>query len=413
MLFLVLFAGNWFVSCQEDFENTDVTYPSDFHFGAWASSNTGGKYEYQAVLTKNVDGDTIFYVQRIEKPEGEGDGVATTMFVAKDVVYDDTVGMCTINADESAYGEDIPVTAYATYLKDQQTVALQINANKFYAATVRPTTKMYVDGMWEGGVKNEEGEFTKYFIVQLDPADEEGNLKGVAIFNNEGEDNDGEEITYTFENNVLTVTSTETDHKVTATFNSDYQLVATFGDGVDFVIDPLMGEAPAPVYSFDKPLVGDYTYNVLWSAEKQPDLILTPVEANQFKIGNWCGGVDLTFEWDQDENICKIPMQEVGVKHDTYGDIYICDYGTWGELTGQNIAFDSQYDASSATFNFHVIYFVFTSETTVGQFGHKIETFEITGEAEESARAKLLRKHKKAHQQIDFSKQPTIVPIKK
>ena len=422
-LALMLLVGFGLTSCLDDdrFDKESVNYPEGINFGAWASGYTEGNFEYHAVLTKNAAGDSIIYLHRIGKPESKYAGEVSRMFVASNVTYDKVAGMCSAEAAESAYGAETPAAVFVAYQRDQQQYTLQIEAKKRFVTTVAPTTKMYVDGYWEGGIKDEEGNYTAFLKAYLEPGEEENKGRGVAVF---GDDlNDPEYVSYVFSDGTLTVASEDDEENViTASFNEDYQLVATDANGNSFVLDPQMSDVPAPEYSFDKPLVGDYTYNVLWSGETDPGLILTPddvsdPDACQFSIANWCGGVNFAFEWNRTENICKVPMQAVGLTYDPYGDIYVCDYGTWGELTGQNIAFDSGYDAASATFNFHLIYFVFTSETTVGSFGHKVETFEITGEApeegEEGVRAKLPRKHINAGRTIDFSKKPTIVNLAK
>lgn len=164
-------------------------------------------------------------------------------------------------------------------------------------------------------------------------------------------------------------------------------------------------------------MIGDYTYKIAYTGV-DPNLILRPLDISNpaestFAIENWGGGTNFKFTWNRDENSIIVPMQTINDTYDPYGDIYVCDYGTWGELTGQNIAFDSKYDAATATFKFHLIYFVFTSENTVGTFGHNIETFEITGEAPEDAtRLKLLMHNsKKVQQENSLMEMPKDVVI--
>lgn len=414
----MLLVGLGLTSCLDDdrFDKETINYPDGLALGAWASDYTDGNYEYHAVLTLNAAGDSIFYVHRIGKPTSKDSGVVSRMFVADGVTYDKVAGMCSASAEASAYGEDVPVNVSAAYQRDAQHLTVSIEANKRFVTTVAPTNKMYVEGYWVGGIQNEAGDYTAFFNAILEPGEVENEGTGLAIF---GSDlNDAEEITYTFHDGQLVVQSTENEeNRITGAFNDIRQLVITDANGNTFVADPQTSDVSVPEYSFDKPLIGNYTYKIAHTGV-DPNLILRPLDISnpaesKFAIENWGGGTNFNFTWNRDENSIIVPMQTINDTYDPYGDIYVCDYGTWGELTQQNIAFDSKYDAATATFKFHLIYFVFTSENTVGTFGHNIETFEITGEAPEDAtRLKLLMHNsKKVQQENSLMEMPKDVVI--
>lgn len=86
------------------------------------------------------------------------------------------------------------------------------------------------------------------------------------------------------------------------------------------------------------------------------------------KITNWLTGVEFTFTWNSNTNVCAVDEQPTGYTYGSYGMVYIIETNQYSSNYAGEAS--SYYDATTKTFNFNVFYFV-----TAGGFAYGIETF--------------------------------------
>ncbi|MBR1711875.1 MAG: hypothetical protein IJ722_00510 [Alloprevotella sp.] len=390
---LALMAGLGLSSCLDDsrFDPEHISYPAELSLGTFKTEYTPGNYEYNAVITKSAAGDTILYVIRTGKPESRDSGLVQTLLISDAIAYDDSAGVYTATAEVSAYGDDAPATVYLAYQRDQQRLTAQIIASgKTNTMVFKPATEQTVVGMWQS-----EEDADAYFVCWLYPLDADGVGKGIALFDM---DSDADDVIYTQNGNTVIVTAAEgSEHEgesVELYFNSEYQLVGKVG-GQEVVLDPITSEAVVPEYTFDHPLIGDYTYCGAWFSGPDPDLRLVPVsiddpEASVFQIEHWGADVTFRFAWNMVDNAITVPMQEVGETYTHEGvdyPVYVSDIPSWNSRYSY-ANYPCYYDANTATFHFNVIYFI-----ELGYFDLGDETFEVTGDAPEegAVRKRLFR----------------------
>ena len=379
-------------SCLDDsrFDPERISYPAELSLGAFKTEYTPDNYEYDAVITKSAAGDTIIYVIRSGKPESRESGLVQTLLISDAIAYDDSAGVYTAEAAYSAYGDDTPATVYLAYQRDQQRLTTQIIANgKTNTMVLKPTTEQTVVGMWQ----TEENE-DAYFVCWLYPLDADGVGKGIALFDM---DSDADDVIYTQNGSTVTVTAAEwTEHEgqsVDLYFNSEYQLIGKVG-GQEVVLDPITSEPVIPEYTFDHPLIGDYTYCGAWFSGPDPGLVLSPVSlddptASVYQIEHWGADVTFRFVWNTVDNTITVPVQEVGETYNHEGvdyTVYVSDIPSWSSRYSY-ANYPCYYDAATATFHFTVIYFI-----ELGYFDMGDETFEVTGDApEEAVRKRVFR----------------------
>lgn len=120
--------------------------------------------------------------------------------------------------------------------------------------------------------------------------------------------------------------------------------------------------------------IGTYTYDAWWEgADPEQELYLNPNFKDTYVLPNWGGGVDFTFEMDEDGQI-HIPTFYIGANHSSYGAVYYVDpfdyYSEAGMAADETRAVHSYYDAETNTYNFH-----FVLAVSAGSFGHFWETY--------------------------------------
>lgn len=127
--------------------------------------------------------------------------------------------------------------------------------------------------------------------------------------------------------------------------------------------------------------IGDYTYSQMFTGV-DPELeiyysqsMLNP-NLYQFKIPNWCYGVDLCFTYDAsktaEEGNVEVADQYTGYDHSSYGAVNVMESKNYG---GKLADYPSSYfDTEAGIFYFNVVYYV-----SAGYFGAGFETFKLAG----------------------------------
>lgn len=397
-LAVLLLAGVGFTSCDDDFDNTTVSYPGSVSYGVFESPYTSGNDEYSVVFTKGYDGEDLLYVKRIGKAGTADSNTVYTVFVSDTVAYEDSVGMITATAASSFYGDGLngttreTATVYLAYQNDLKAYSLQI----YSGSSIKVATNVYagatphVEGMW-----TTPDEASPYALFQLNT-----DGTGLGIF---GDVNaDVLDLAYATDGSNATLTNlADTTTAATLAFNADAQLVATTDAG-SVVVDPIVDESLVPSYTFDEDHThtGDFSYDQVFGGT-DPGLTLTCQSASNssaaiFTISHWCYDVDFNFVWNMDDNTITVPEQFTGYTHSSYGDVYVSDLNTY---VGSNSQAASYYDATSATFYFNLIYYV-----DAGYFGYGYETFAITGEASAAIRKKMQELQARRHSNASISK---------
>lgn len=115
---------------------------------------------------------------------------------------------------------------------------------------------------------------------------------------------------------------------------------------------------------------GVYTYTQ-WNDGESERYSYYTRGSRKFKIADWCYGVDLEFQLNEDGSV-TVPVQPIGYEHPTYGQVMICDLRTY---TGSDNYGVGGYDPETHTFTLPVIYYV-----AAGYFCRGDEFFQIDGE---------------------------------
>lgn len=120
---------------------------------------------------------------------------------------------------------------------------------------------------------------------------------------------------------------------------------------------------------------------------------------HQFAIEHWGYDVTLYLLYDDETGIVSVPSQYIGYTHDSYGDVYICDYEEYCEIRGRD--FDNSYgsfDTELGIISIPVAYYV-----SAGAFGLGYEYIYLDGFPDLSSAAAYSGKF------IDPSENPFIV----
>ena len=127
--------------------------------------------------------------------------------------------------------------------------------------------------------------------------------------------------------------------------------------------------------------IGDYTYSQMFTGV-DPELeiyysqsMLNP-NLYQFKIPNWCYGVDLCFTYDAsktaEEGNVEVADQYTGYDHSSYGAVNVMESKNYGGTLADYPS--SYFDTEAGIFYLNVVYYV-----SAGYFGAGFETFKLAG----------------------------------
>ncbi len=121
---------------------------------------------------------------------------------------------------------------------------------------------------------------------------------------------------------------------------------------------------------------GDYAYTVVSSdVATGLELFQSDAQPTRWKIGNWGGGVDLYFDYDEETgDMCVDRDQETGL---TYRgeDLFVCEKKY---LSGAEIYGASHHDPGSDTFTFFVAYYSETYKLGATGADDRPESFTVT-----------------------------------
>ncbi|MBB3703303.1 hypothetical protein [Alloprevotella rava] len=387
-LALMLLVGLGLTSCLNDdrFDEGVQKYQKSLPYGVWKSvSNSPGNYDYTGILTKDVAGKDLFYVIRTARPTAPDSGEVKILMVSHDVQYSDSTGMLQASAPSCYFGDGengtkkLTAAANLAILHSSNNLIFQMvtsdGTTQFHLQAARVEAKpTSIAGMWEGY----SSDSTKYFTAELKPADAQGNGTGVAVFN----DNDVEEVAYTFANNAATVTGKITQKKAEFAYNDNYQLVATL-DGATFVVDPMASTSepenftPAYTGKFTSKLFGESSDVVIYKGDKGTgNYLFTPFIMNSTTgfVFNWANDNTLSFDAKKG-NATGYTHKQNGR---TLGPVYALDAYALGESKTQS-------SFANNVFTFYCFY----SIPGVGDFGVFKETLQITGSAAPAQVAKF------------------------
>lgn len=351
--------GLGLTSCNNDFENTKVSYPAQMPYGYYQSQYTPeGNSEYALTYTTTSTGQPILVVKMRGKSTGADSGVYRNIIATTDVKYDPATGILSASSEGSLY--DFPVLAYAAFQKDNNKVTLNVlkaaDSTRQVVSTLVKSQPSDIYGTWTANINgvqttlvlNDKGQST---------STPDGGAKTV--------------ITHQFANGAGVITFAD-GTQGSVSYNANGQLVMTV-NGQQVILDPAQSKAEPeimiPIYE------GEYTSG-LFNSLGTCTLYQSNKDESKYQIKPFVQNRDgIYFTYNKSTGLIVIKDQDTMYDFvqdgQPYGHIMISDAVT----KGANGAVPSSYDATTKTFTFNVVYFV-----KAGSFPAKTDVFVLQNE---------------------------------
>ena len=351
--------GLGLTSCNNDFENTKVSYPAQMPYGYYQSQYTPeGNSEYALTYTTTSTGQPILVVKMRGKSTGADSGVYRNIIATTDVKYDPATGILSANSEGSLY--DFPVLAFAAFQKDNNKVTLNVikasDSTRQVVSTLVKSQPSDIYGTWTANINgvqttlvlNDKGQST---------STPDGGAKTV--------------ITHQFANGAGVITFAD-GTQGSVSYNANGQLVMTI-NGQQVILDPAQSKAEPeimiPIYEgvYTSELFGSLGSCTLYQSNKDDSkYIIKPFVQNQ-------DGMNFTYNKSTGVIVIKEQdtMYDFTQNGQPYGHIFISDAVT----KGADGAVPSSYDAKTKTYTFNVVYFV-----KAGSFPAKTDVFVLQNE---------------------------------
>lgn len=363
--------GLGLTSCNNDFENTKVSYPAQMPYGYFQSQYTPeGNSEYALTYTTTSTGQPILVVKMRGKSTGADSGVYRNIIATTDVKYDPATGILSASSEGSLY--DFPVLAFAAFQKDNNKVTLNVikasDSTRQVVSTLVKSQPSDIYGTWTANINgvqttlvlNDKGQST---------STPDGGAKTV--------------ITHQFANGAGTITFAD-GTQGSVSYNANGQLVMTI-NGQQVILDPAQSKAEpeimVPIYE------GVYTSG-LFESLGSSTLYQSNKDETKYLIKPFVQNQDgLYFTYDKSTGVIVIKEQDTMYDFTQngkpYGHIFISDAVT----KGADGAVPSSYDATNKVFTFNVIYFV-----KAGAFPAQTDTYALQNEIPRDEAPAMIRK---------------------
>lgn len=351
--------GLGLTSCNNDFENTKVSYPAQMPYGYYQSQYTpDDNHEYAITYTTNSAGQPLLVVKMRGKSTGADSGVYRNIIATTDVKYDPATGILSATSEGSLY--DFPVLAFAAFQKDNNKVTLNVikasDSTRQVVSTLVKSQPSDIYGTWTANINgvqttlvlNDKGQST---------STPDGGAKTV--------------ITHQFANGAGVITFAD-GTQGSVSYNANGQLVMTV-NGQQVILDPAQSKAEPeimiPIYE------GEYTSG-LFNSLGTCTLYQSNKDESKYQIKPFVQNRDgIYFTYNKSTGLIVIKDQDTMYDFvqdgQPYGHIMISDAVT----KGANGAVPSSYDATTKTFTFNVVYFV-----KAGSFPAKTDVFVLQNE---------------------------------
>ena len=341
--------GLGLTSCNNDFENTKVSYPAQMPYGYYQSQYTpDDNHEYAITYTTNPAGQPLLVV----KMRGKSTGILSA------------------TSEGSLY--DFPVLAFAAFQKDNNKVTLNVikasDSTRQVVSTLVKSQPSDIYGTWTANINgvqttlvlNDKGQST---------STPDGGAKTV--------------ITHQFANGAGVITFAD-GTQGSVSYNANGQLVMTV-NGQQVILDPAQSKAEPeimiPIYE------GEYTSG-LFNSLGTCTLYQSNKDESKYQIKPFVQNRDgIYFTYNKSTGLIVIKDQDTMYDFvqdgQPYGHIMISDAVT----KGANGAVPSSYDATTKTFTFNVVYFV-----KAGSFPAKTDIFVLQNEIPRDEAPAMIRK---------------------
>ncbi|WP_296092888.1 hypothetical protein [Alloprevotella tannerae] len=363
--------GLGLTSCNNDFENTKVSYPAQMPYGYYQSQYTpDDNHEYAITYTTNSAGQPLLVVKMRGKSTGADSGVYRNIIATTDVKYDPATGILSATSEGSLY--DFPVLAFAAFQKDNNKVTLNVikasDSTRQVVSTLVKSQPSDIYGTWTANINgvqttlvlNDKGQST---------STPDGGAKTV--------------ITHQFANGAGVITFAD-GTQGSVSYNANGQLVMTV-NGQQVILDPAQSKAEPeimiPIYE------GEYTSG-LFNSLGTCTLYQSNKDESKYQIKPFVQNRDgIYFTYNKSTGLIVIKDQDTMYDFvqdgQPYGHIMISDAVT----KGANGAVPSSYDATTKTFTFNVVYFV-----KAGSFPAKTDIFVLQNEIPRDEAPAMIRK---------------------
>ena len=351
--------GLGLTSCNNDFENTKVSYPAQMPYGYYQSQYTPeGNSEYALTYTTTSTGQPILVVKMRGKSTGADSGVYRNIIATSDVKYDPATGILSASSEGSLY--DFPVLAYAAFQKDNNKVTLNVlkaaDSTRQVVSTLVKSQPSDIYGTWTANING-----VQTTLVLNDKGKSTSTPEGGAKTT----------ITHQFANGAGVITFAD-GTQGSVSYNANGQLVMTV-NGQQVILDPAQSKAEPeimiPIYE------GEYTSG-LFNSLGTCTLYQSNKDESKYQIKPFVQNRDgIYFTYNKSTGLIVIKDQDTMYDFvqdgQPYGHIMISDAVT----KGANGAVPSSYDATTKTFTFNVVYFV-----KAGSFPAKTDVFVLQNE---------------------------------
>ena len=363
--------GLGLTSCNNDFENTKVSYPAQMPYGYYQSQYTpDGNSEYALTYTTTSTGQPILVVKMRGKSTGADSGVYRNIIATTDVKYDPATGILSASSEGSLY--DFPVLAYAAFQKDNNKVTLNVlkaaDSTRQVVSTLVKSQPSDIYGTWTANING---------------------VQTTLVLNNKGQSTSTPDggaktvITHQFANGAGVITFAD-GTQGSVSYNANGQLVMTV-NGQQVILDPAQSKAEPeimiPIYE------GEYTSG-LFNSLGTCTLYQSNKDESKYQIKPFVQNRDgIYFTYNKSTGLIVIKDQDTMYDFvqdgQPYGHIMISDAVT----KGANGAVPSSYDATTKTFTFNVVYFV-----KAGSFPAKTDIFVLQNEIPRDEAPAMIRK---------------------
>ena len=363
--------GLGLTSCNNDFENTKVSYPAQMPYGYYQSQYTpDGNSEYALTYTTTSTGQPILVVKMRGKSTGADSGVYRNIIATTDVKYDPATGILSASSEGSLY--DFPVLAYAAFQKDNNKVTLNVikasDSTRQVVSTLVKSQPSDIYGTWTANING-----VQTTLVLNDKGKSTSTPEGGAKTT----------ITHQFANGAGVITFAD-GTQGSVSYNANGQLVMTV-NGQQVILDPAQSKAEPeimiPIYE------GEYTSG-LFNSLGTCTLYQSNKDESKYQIKPFVQNRDgIYFTYNKSTGLIVIKDQDTMYDFvqdgQPYGHIMISDAVT----KGANGAVPSSYDATTKTFTFNVVYFV-----KAGSFPAKTDIFVLQNEIPRDEAPAMIRK---------------------
>lgn len=363
--------GLGLTSCNNDFENTKVSYPAQMPYGYYQSQYTpDDNHEYAITYTTNSAGQPLLVVKMRGKSTGADSGVYRNIIATTDVKYDPATGILSATSEGSLY--DFPVLAFAAFQKDNNKVTLNVikasDSTRQVVSTLVKSQPSDIYGTWTANING---------------------VQTTLVLNNKGQSTSTPDggaktvITHQFANGAGVITFAD-GTQGSVSYNANGQLVMTV-NGQQVILDPAQSKAEPeimiPIYE------GEYTSG-LFNSLGTCTLYQSNKDESKYQIKPFVQNRDgIYFTYNKSTGLIVIKDQDTMYDFvqdgQPYGHIMISDAVTKGE----NGAVPSSYDATTKTFTFNVVYFV-----KAGSFPAKTDIFVLQNEIPRDEAPAMIRK---------------------